>query len=120
MTRTDQNTTIFEGTDVRIPWIVTDVATGLPLNLSGATLTWVAVDGGPGGTVAITKVSTDGGIDVTDAAAGACDVVLSKTDTANKGDDGGKSYYQELAIVKSGNSEVGGIGTLTVFQSAIL
>lgn len=76
MALTEQDCELYAGDDHILEYTITD-ENNAPLDITGATITWIAWDGA---TAVITK-STSSGISITDAPGGVFRLTLAPTDT---------------------------------------
>lgn len=99
---TGQNTELWTGDDVRIPFLI-ETEDGAPDNLSLYTAFSYVVKEKPGGTALITRTLAGGAVVVDNAAQGSLHVTLLSTDTATMGVIGEhQDFVHELEGTRSG------------------
>jgi hypothetical protein len=111
MALVSQNFDIYAG-DTKDIIITVKKKDGTPVNLSGATIKWVAVRGK---TTIISK-DNDNGIVITDAINGECTIRLDHLDTLSLL---GSLYYECVVIDTFGNQTTVAVGTMKVLASFV-
>lgn len=99
MTEINQNTELWTGDDIQIPFVIIDEY-GRPRDITGAAFTYSVRDK-PGGTLLFTPAKTVGsGITIDIAASGTGHIVVDSADTAAVSIIGEhQDFYQELEMV---------------------
>lgn len=114
MAATGQNFEIYQGNTREIIILVTDDDTGLPMNLSGYSIRWVAYEQ-TSKSIVLEKTSGGGGITVPNPANGEIVITIANADTQNLVP---KLYNHECEISISTTSVITTtVGTMKVLYS---
>lgn len=111
MGETGQNFDLWQGEDETIQIPITDGE--LPVNLTGASVTWVLTSGN---TVVLTK-TTDAGITL-DSLDGTNDMIVISLDKADTTGLGAGYYAHECRVVSGGDEQVVCSGTVRLRRSS--
>lgn len=117
MTAVNQNTEVWTGDDVRIPFQIVDEY-GAPEDLTAYTAFAYSVRDKPGGTLLFAAKSLGGGITVVSAAAGTLYVDLASVDTASAVITGERQdYIHELEGIEAGKVRTLATGRFRLHKS---
>lgn len=110
---TQQNFSMYQGQYFVLTLTVTE--NGAPVDLTGCAVTWVMQPGVSFPTPTIIKSTTNGGVVVTDAASGVCQITLNAADTASLP---ALAYYHATQVIDvAGHPYPVSTGLLTLLQS---
>lgn len=117
MTKRNQDFEMHEGDSKDVEITVTDPITGAPVDLTGATISWVLKERASDATALLTLSTGGGEIVLTDEDNGVFEVQLDPADTAGllSGNELSKEYYHEAEITTSG----GDVATVTTGKATI-